>query len=122
MSGRIRSCGCSIESHGEEKTRIFLQSLNINFETQKTFNKCRNPKTNMPLRFDFYLPDCNCCIEYDGEQHFKENSFFRDDLKEIQKRDNIKTQYCKDNNIKLIRIPYTEFNNIKEILTKELNL
>jgi len=125
MYGHTRSCGCNRESRGEEKVRIFLQSLNINFKTQKTFNKCRNNKTNSLLYFDFYLPDYNCCIEYDGEQHFeaKEFGFFTEDkVKEIQYRDNIKNQYCKDNNIKLIRIPYTEFDNIEEILTKELNL
>ena len=41
---------------------------------------------------------------------------------EIKIKDNIKTQYCKDNNIKLIRIPYWDFDNIEEILKKELNL
>lgn len=120
--GHTKSCGCNTESRGEEKIRFFLQSLNINFETQKTFNKCKNPKTDALFRFDFYLFDYNCCIEYDGILHFKESSLCRDTLEERQYRDNIKNQYCKDNNIKLIRIPYTEFDNIEEILTKELNL
>ena len=39
-----------------------------------------------------------------------------------QRNDNIKNQYCKDNNIKLVRIPYWEFDNIENILEKELKL
>ena len=41
-------------------------------------------------------------------QHFKESSLCSDTLQERQERDNIKTQYCKNNNIKLLRISYTE--------------
>ena len=44
-----------------------------------------------------------------------------DEFKEIQRRDKVKTDYClNNNNIRLIRIPYTEFENIKEILNKEI--
>ena len=64
------------------------------------------------LRFDFYLPDYNCCIEYDGIQHFKRTNFSHDNFEERQKRDEIKNQYCKDNNIVLIRIPYTDLDLI----------
>ena len=86
-----------------------MSELKIFFIKQKSFNNCRNPKTNKKLFFDFYLPDYNCCIEYDGVQHFEESSLCSDTLEERQYRDNIKNQYCKDNNIKLIRIPYTDF-------------
>ena len=119
--GRSQSCGC-IQSRGEEKIGIFLSKNNINFQKEYSFNNCINPSTKARLRFDFYLPKYNCLIEYDGEQHFKKTNFSHEDFKDRQKRDNIKNQYCKDNNIKLIRIPYTEFDNIEEILTKELNL
>lgn len=47
--------------------------MNVSFEKEKTFIDCVNPKTNFLLRFDFYLPDYNIIIEYDGEQHFKYN-------------------------------------------------
>ena len=83
----------------------------ISYKMEYTFNDCKYKKL---LRFDFYLPDYNCCIEYDGEQHFKESTFFREDLKEIQKRDNIKNEYCKQNDIKLIRIPYTDLKRISK--------
>lgn len=70
------------------------------------------------LTFDFYLPEHNICIEYDGEQHFKPIKIFGGNLyfKQIKYHDKIKTQYCKTNNIELIRIPYTKFKNIKQIL------
>lgn len=64
------------------------------------------------------------CIEYDGEQHFLKGCFGDTNgqvLLETQKRDNIKTQYCLDNNIKLVRIPYWEFNNIENILKQAIN-
>ena len=74
------------------------------------------------LVFDFYIPSLNICIEYDGEGHYKPFRFSKDKkamqkkLEETQIRDKIKDKYCKENNIKLIRIPYFEFDNIDEIL------
>ena len=61
------------------------------------------------------------CIEFDGQQHYQ-NKYGLDSLKVTQYHDKIKNDYCKDNNIKLLRIKYTEFNNIENILIKELNL
>jgi very-short-patch-repair endonuclease len=111
-------------SKGEKAISIFLDSSQINYIPQYCFNDCKNIK---PLPFDFYLPDYNMCIEYDGRQHY-ETVRFGDETSEqleinlnIQKRnDNIKTKYCQDNNIKLLRIPYWDFKNIEEILKKEL--
>lgn len=89
--------------------------MNIKFEKEKTFKDCLNPKTERYLRFDFYLPDYNCCIEYDGEQHFKEYANWNSSsLKERQYRDNLKNLYCCNNNIKIIRIPYYDFNKINK--------
>ena len=79
---------------------------------EKTFNDCYNPETNVRLRFDFYLPDYNCCIEYDGIQHFEGWSNSLLNLRDNKYRDNIKEEYCKNNNIRLIRIPYTDFDKI----------
>ena len=76
----------------------------------------------LPLLFDFYLIDLNICIEYDGEQHFTINEFFGGE-KNFNIRvinDNIKTEFCNKNKIKLIRIPYYNFNDIENILAKEL--
>lgn len=101
-------------SVGEEKIKQYLKQLNIVFHQEYGFSDC---KYINKLRFDFYLPDYNCCIEFDGKQHFKEKGTWAEKdngLKEIQIKDNIKNQYCKNNNIKLIRIPYWDIDKINE--------
>ena len=108
--GQTQSCGC-INSKGEEKISQILRENNISFEKQKTFNDCRNPKTDALLRFDFYINN-QYLLEYDGEQHFKEKSFGHENLGERQYKDKIKNQYCIENNIPLIRIPYTKYNTL----------
>lgn len=113
--GITKSCGKCFISAGEEKIKKILQDNNLIFERQKRFDKCRNPKTNYPLPFDFYLPDYNCCIEYDGEQHFKYTGRdwnTKENFEGTQYRDGIKNKFCEDNNIRLVRIPYTDFNKI----------
>lgn len=117
LKERIISCGCSKESRGELKIKAILSNKGIDFIAQKTFDGC---KYKAKLKFDFYLPDYNCCIEYDGEQHFKESTLCSDTLEERQYRDRIKNQYCKDNNIKLIRIQYTDYDKLNEEYLMEL--
>lgn len=102
-----------------------MKENNIEFIKEYKFEDCKH-KYN--LRFDFYLPEYNMCIEYDGIQHFIPFSFGSDqtkinklnNLEIIQRRDQIKTQYCLDNNIKLLRIPYWKINNIEKILSNYL--
>lgn len=120
-TGHTLSCGC-IKSKGEEKISEILNKYNIFFEKEKAFKDCINSKTNNKLRFDFYLPDYNCCIEYDGEQHFNppKGSWTYYSLQERQKLDNLKNQYCLEKNIYLIRIPYWEYNNIENIILDKL--
>ena len=121
FSGNTSSCGCLKESKGELLIKQFLISHNIYFESQKSFNDCRFKETGQLARFDFYLPNYNLIIEYDGQQHYKEVEIFSDDLKTIQKRDNFKNQWCKEHNIKMLRIPYFEYNNIEKILLDKLS-
>jgi len=73
------------ESKGEKEIRLFLNNKNINFINQKSFDDCRDV---LPLPFDFYLPEYNTCIEYDGIQHFEivENWGGEDGLKDRQKK------------------------------------
>lgn len=108
---RSQSCGCKKQSHGEKKIFDILKQNNILFEQQKIFKNCFNESS---LRFDFYLPDYNTCIEYDGEQHFQSIPLWggTEALEKQQLNDNIKNNFCFTNNIFLIRIPYTHFNNI----------
>lgn len=109
--GRSCSCGCAnIKSYGELCISKILEENNINYKKEQIFDDCINPKTNKPLRFDFYINN-QYLIEYDGRQHFQveENGYVQteEELKDLQFRDNIKNQYCQEHHIPLIRIPYT---------------
>lgn len=110
-SGNSTSCGHHHQSKGARYIEKLLAQNNIVYEKEKTFKGCRDKGL---LRFDFYLPDYNTCIEFDGEQHFHsaKSGYFHEELKNIQCRDRIKNEYCQNNNIALIRIPYYEINNI----------
>jgi very-short-patch-repair endonuclease len=118
----IRGHGCPKckESKGEREIRLFLENNNIKFDYQFKFKKCKNKKE---LPFDFFVKDLNLCIEFDGEQHFKAFEIFGGEkkFKEIKINDNIKNNFCKQNNINLIRISYKDIKNINEILWKEIN-
>ena len=113
---RSRGCPRCKKSKGETFVRKFLIDGSIKFDEQKKFDGCKNINH---LLFDFYLPEYNTCIEYDGEQHFDSNKFYggKKGLLEIQKRDKIKNDYCRENNIKLLRISFKEFKDINKILT-----
>lgn len=122
-SGHTSSCGC-IKSKGELKIASFLKANNILFEKEKTFSTC---KDQQELPFDFYLYEYNALIEYDGEQHFKLTYFgnrtkeqAEKELKIYQYHDEIKTKWCEENNIKLIRFNYKNFNNLENLLKEEI--
>ncbi len=103
--------GCNL-SKGEDRVEKYLQSNSIEYIRQYKFDECKNKKK---LPFDFYLPDINLAIEYDGEQHF--NPVFGDEaFIRTQFNDNIKNKFCDDNNIKLIRIKYDQ--NIEKKLNE----
>lgn len=106
------------QSNGERYIKSLLDKYNINCIYQKRFRECKDKRT---LPFDFYLPKYNICIEYDGEQHF-EPIRGKKTFEYIKSHDIIKNNFCKQSNIHLIRVPYWEFNNIEQILIKELNL
>ena len=116
-------CASNI-SRGEYKIKEYLEEKDIVFYMQFRFDDCRNI---IPLPFDFYLPEYNLCIEYDGEGHYKpikrgamSDIQAEESLVQIKSRDDIKTNYCKNNNINLLRIPYLDFNSIDNILNKQL--
>lgn len=115
--------GCPIcnESKGEKNIRKFLLDNNIKYHSQYRTEKCIFFR---PLPFDFYLYEYNCFIEFDGIQHFKIIDHFGgyETFVDRKIRDTIKTNYCKENNIRLIRIPYWDIDNIESILKKELNI
>lgn len=112
-SGKVISCGCMARSYYSTKVEKCLKKY-FQVVKEKTFEDCINPKTNYRLRFDFYLPDYNCCIEYDGEQHYKEVSICGDSLEDRQYRDRLKDEYCLKKHIHLIRIPFWDRKKINE--------
>ena len=101
-------------SKGEAAIIKLLESNKIEYIYQKTFPTCIFPLTQTKLKFDFYIPQENYLIEFDGEQHFKlsESSVWKEKIQTLKQRDNFKNQWCKDNNIPLIRIPYTHLNKL----------
>lgn len=111
---------CSL-SKGEKSISEWLTMNKVNCLKQYRLNNCKFKK---PLPFDFYLPDYNTCIEYDGRQHFEIVKDFGglNGFIDVKIRDIIKNEYCKNNNIKLIRIPYWEFDNVEKILNENLKL
>lgn len=103
----------SVSSY-EHIVSTFLESNNIKFEFQKIFNDLRYKGL---LKFDFYLPDHNVCVEVDGDQHYRPVPLWggEENLKVTQIRDSLKNDYCKDNNITLIRIPYWKLRTPKNL-------
>jgi len=116
-----KGCQKCNSSKGEIKVEQWLKEKNIKFVSQKRFKNCRGKK--LPLPFDFYLPEYNTCIEFDGEQHFEPVKRFGGLLsfQRTQLHDNIKTRYCLENNISLLRIPYNKIKKIEKILKDFLN-
>lgn len=120
LSGQ--GCPTCLESKGEKLVDEILANNNIAFERQFEFDDCIGITTKFckKLPFDFYIPKYNTCIEYDGRQHF-EPVYGQENL-ELQKvRDRLKDEYCKENGIKLIRIPYTiKTGEIESYLLQQL--
>ena len=112
------NCRNTIKSKLEENTAIILQQFNIQYIQQFTFDDCKDKQL---LPFDFYLPDYNICIECQGKQHFEIIDYFggEERFNYTKKHDNIKKEYCDNNNIKLVYIDYTEndINSIKTIIS-----
>jgi len=119
-----RGCPVCKSSKGEKRVAKYLKLNDIDFEQQYSFEYCKNINC---LPFDFYIPICNTAIEYDGEHHSQIVIYSNEQIEDAETRfiqrqinDNIKTKYCDEHNIKLIRIPYTDFNEIENILDKYL--
>jgi len=112
-----QGCPTCNDSKGEKDVTNYLKINNYVFERQKTFEDCKNIYL---LPFDFYLPTYNICIEYDGKQHHIPCEHFggEEAFIELKKRDEIKNNYCKNNNIRLVRISYKE--SIIDRLNEEL--
>lgn len=115
----LKGQGCPIcrESSGEREIRTYLIKHSVKYIQQYKFINCRNVQE---LPFDFYLPELNICIEYDGIQHYKPISAFGGEKGFLATKinDEIKTKYCDKNNIKLLRIGFNEniYNSLNNFL------
>ncbi len=115
LFGNVHSCGCMNRSYGELLIYNYLKKYDFDFVEQYRINNCRNI---LPLPFDFALFSNSKLvglIEFDGKQHFKPSKFNKcseeqaiENYMVCVKRDGIKTEYCKNNNIKLLRITYED--------------
>lgn len=119
----INKTGCPVcnASKGELEIKRVLDDLNVEYKRNKTFQDCKHIHV---LPFDFYIPKTKTIIEYDGKQHHEPVEHFGGEeyFKIIQIRDKIKNDYCRLNNINLIRIQHKDYNKIETILIKSLCL
>lgn len=114
--GGYRCPSCKMSS-GEQKIHKILSENNIKFYSQYKIKDSQHI-----LYVDFYLPDYNLFIEYDGIQHTKPVKFFGgiEEFKKIKNRDTRKNNYASNHNIQMLRIPYTEHHNIENIIRKSI--
>lgn len=127
----LKGVGCPKckDSIGERKIKNFLRINSIVFEQQFRFSECKDKRT---LPFDFAVFEdkektkLKLLIEFDGIGHYEQISWNGNKklktLEGCKKRDSIKNNYCKNNNLKLIRIPYWDIHIINEILNKEIKI
>jgi hypothetical protein len=106
-SSHLSGCPNCKNSLGEETIYVYLKRLNVNFIREYKYADCKDIEE---LPFDFYLPDHNLLIEYDGKQHFEPLEFFggMEAFLDRVKKDTIKINYAKNKEIPLLRIRFDE--------------
>ena len=116
-----RGCWCPMcsSSKGEKKIKSWLNKKGIRHIYDESYFKDLVSKNNIPLRPDFILPEHKIWIEYDGEFHFRK-VYNVNNYETLKIHDKRKNEYAKKHGWKMIRIPYWEFDNIENILEKEI--
>lgn len=104
-------------SKGEQKITNWLMNNEKAFEIEHSFDWQSNKKR----RYDFYLPDYNLIIEYNGEQHYLENKYFKTSLEEQQKIDTEKEKEAVTHGYNYLIIGYFDFDKIDTILNNWFN-
>ena len=116
LSHNTRCPYCNMPKTEKTIAKI-LDTFNIKYEIQKTFDDLRD---SQPLSYDFYIPDQNILIEYQGRQHYEYVGYFggKSRLEYQQQHDKMKADYANSHDYHLIAIPYTEdtFSKIKKYL------
>lgn len=126
LYGKGSGCPKCRQSLGEKKMCDILSQLGYYIIQQHTFPDCKYINV---LRFDGYNEKYNIAFEYQGQQHYypvdfsgKNDGTAEEEFNLNVIRDNIKREYCKKNHIKLIEIPYWEYDDMESFLRKKLNL
>lgn len=113
-------------SRGEAAISNWLDAHGLEYEREKSFTGLGAGRRK--LRFDFYIPGRGLCIEFDGVGHFEPVNFagaYDEEgaikrLASAQERDFAKDRFCADSGIDLLRISYTEFDQIPQLLSDKL--
>lgn len=110
-------CPCCKRSKGEERIERYLTDNNIKFESQKKFSDLRN---TLPLSYDFYIPEHNLLIEYQGQFHDGSASMIEKEkyFDKQQRNDRLKKDYAKNNHYNFLEIWYYDYKNIESIIDK----
>lgn len=119
-------CPVCLQSRGERFVyQVLVHDLGLSKDQFKYGYVIPDLKYKSNLHFDFWIPSIKTAIEYDGKQHYESNEFFdkRESLYIRQERDCKKNQYCKDNSIRLIRVPYTynTYDKVRDLLLTRLS-
>lgn len=110
ISGHTRSCGCNKQSKYEEFASKILLHLHIQNQREYSYNDLLGTDGKSVLRFDFHFlyKGQEYCLECQGQQHYEivkgwggEMGFKKRNILDEKKR-----QYCQDNGIILICVPY----------------
>jgi hypothetical protein len=117
---------CEKQSKGEKTCLNIIKEIYPNNNFEKIRPKWLiNKKTNKPLELDIYCDELKLAIEYNGEQHYKFIPYFHKDESNFEfqcERDILKNNLCKEQNVKLITVPYTcnTYESIKEYIEKNI--
>lgn len=90
-------------SYGEKTIARYLKSKRLKYIREHWFKDCFNNRTKHLLFFDFYIPELNMCIEFQGAHHYPPH------LTDEQRwRDKLKVKYCRKRGIKLLVVHYMD--------------
>lgn len=116
-------CPTCCMSHGEKTIRNWLIAHNVEYIPQYIIVPSQSVLFGIKkFKVDFYLPDFNTIIEFHGSQHYERAECWQteEDFQNQQDRDKRLREYCKQQKIKLIEIPYTKLKEIDKILDKRI--
>lgn len=126
-NNHLKGAGCphcpkSCISLGEKRVSEILDALGVEYIPQYKIKNESVSCKNKNLFVDFYLPNYNLFVEYNGSQHYEADFYFggEERLKRQQERDTALRKYCNEHDISLIEIPYWDYDNIETIVMDKL--